>query len=238
MSFKKIISCFIFILSVYFLYPQDDLLGAKQLLQKFSDIMKSSIRDYQADIKWTIDNNIQKGTLFFKNPQKLRINFTEPGGQVICTNGYILWVYIDYMNLALKQEVLQKDKVKGEDGSVQSLVNPVLLSPVGFDRFLSDYSIEYQDTTSKVDYKDGTKVYKLKLIRWKSLRSGFNTVYLTIQENGLVRRVEAVTASYRKVILELDNIQLNKNLGDSTFNYEPPAQANTIENFISNQGEN
>jgi outer membrane lipoprotein-sorting protein len=141
------------------------------------------------------------------------------------------------MNLALKQEIMQKEKVKSDEGKTQTLVNPILLSPVGYDRFLADYSVEYEDNASKTDYKDGTKVYKLKLMRWKSLKSGFNTVILTIQDNGLMRRVEAITASFRKVILELDNVQLNKNLGDSIFNYEPPANANTVENFISNQGD-
>jgi outer membrane lipoprotein-sorting protein len=234
----KITIITIFLSVSLFVFSQDELLGAKQLLQKYSDMMKSSIRDYQSEVKWTIDNNTQKGTLFFKNPQKLRINFSDPSGQVICSNGYILWVYIDYMNLVLKQEIMQKEKVKSEDGKTQTLVNPILLSPVGYDRFLAEYSVEYQDTTSKTEYKDGTKVYKLKLIRWKSLKSGFNTIFLTIQDNGLMRRVEAITASFRKVILEIDNVQLNKNLSDSIFNYEPPASANTVENFISNQGEN
>ena len=235
---RKLPVIFILISITLSVFSQDELLGAKQLLQKYSEAMKKNVKDYQADLIWTMDKNVSKGTLFFKNPQKLRINFSEPGGQVICTNGYVLWVYIDQMNLALKQEIMQKEKVKDDEGKTQTLVNPILLAPVGFDRFLNDYSIEYQDTTSKTDYKDGTKVYTLKLLRWKSVKSGFNTIILTIQDNGLIRKVEAITASYRKTVLELDNIQVNKNIGDSVFNYEPPASANLVENFISNQGEN
>jgi outer membrane lipoprotein-sorting protein len=239
MKIKRLFLLFIiFCFSQIFLYSQDELIGAKELLEKFSNSFKANIKDYQADIKWSQDSNSQKGVVYFKNPQKLRINFTEPSGQVICSNGYLLWVYIENLNLLLKQEILQKDKVKGADGKMRSIINPILLNPVGYDRFISDYSVEYQDVKTKVDYKDGSKVYRLKLIRWRSLRGGFNTLLVTVQENGLIRRVEGITANYRHLVLEIDNIKTNINVNDMIFNYEPPAHVNTVENFISNQGDN
>lgn len=236
---KKIfVLLFLFSSLTLFLYSQDDLISAKDLLQKLSANFKASVKDYEADIKWIQDKDTQKGTIFFKNPQKIRINFTDPSNQVICSNGYMLWVYIDYLNLILKQEILQKDKVKGDDGKTQTIVNPLLLNPMGYDRFLTDYAIEYNETKTQVDYKDGTKVYQLKLFRWKSSKSSFNTILLTISaSDGFIRKVEGITAAYKKIILEIDNIKLNKNISDLTFNYEPPAHANTVENFITNQGD-
>ncbi|OHD12825.1 MAG: hypothetical protein A2Y34_01665 [Spirochaetes bacterium GWC1_27_15] len=227
-----------FIFSICFIFSEEELISGKELLQRFSNNFKANVKDYEAEIKWTLDANLQKGIVYFKNPQKLRINFTEPQGQVICTNGYMLWVYIDYLNLILKQEILEKDKSKTNDGKTQTIVNPVLLNIVGYDKFLTEYSIEYDGVKTKVDYKDGTKVYKFKLLRWRSSKSGFNVIYLTIQEDGLIRRVEGITATYKRIILELDNIKLNNNVSDLVFNYEPPAHANTVENFITNQGDN
>ena len=60
---------------------------------------------------------------------------------------------------------------------------------------------------------------------------------MTVEESGLIRKVEGVTAAYRNVILELDDIEINKNISDLVFNYEPPAHASTVENFITKQGE-
>jgi len=235
---KLLVIVIFFFFSFSFITAQDDLIGAKELLEKLSGSFKSNIKDFQADIKWSQDNNSQKGVLFFKNPQKLRINFTEPSGQVICTNGYTLWVYLEHLNLLLKQDILYKEKSRSSDGKVQTVVSPILLNPVGFDRFLSDYSVEYQEAKGKVDYKDGSKVYKFKLIRWRSLRGGFNTLLISVQDNGFIRRVEGITANYKHVILEIDNIKPNNGVNEELFNYDSKAHANTVENFISNQGDN
>ncbi|MBR3731490.1 MAG: hypothetical protein IKN25_02470 [Spirochaetales bacterium] len=58
-------------------------------------------------------------------------------------------------------------------------------------------------------------------------------VYLTIEENGLIRRVEGITAAYKKIILEIDNIKTNVGISDLVFDYELPAGANVVDNFIS-----
>lgn len=231
-------SIFIIFLTVLFnsaLFPQEELLSAKELLQRISDNFKINIQDYQANIKWIQKDQTQIGTLYFKNPQKMRIDFSDPKGQVICTNGYELWLYVEYLNLILHQKLLEKEKKKDEEGKTELIENPILIDAVGLDRFLTDYSIEYFETKEKVFYKDNTKVYKLKLIRWRSSKNGFNTVYLTVQDNGLIRKVEGVTAAYRHIVLEIDDIEINKNIGDLTFNYKPPPHANTVENFITTQ---
>ncbi|HOV12977.1 MAG TPA: outer-membrane lipoprotein carrier protein LolA [Spirochaetota bacterium] len=236
---KKCFILFLFLfVTIYFSFSQDELVSAKELLQKLSVSFKSNVKDLEAEIKWIQDKETQKGTLFYKNPQKIRINFTDPSNQVICSNGYMLWVYIDYLNLILKQEILQKEKTKTEEGKSQTVINPLLINPVGYDRFLTEYAIEYNETKTQVDYKDGSKVYQFKLFRWKSSKGGFNTILLTISAtDGLIRRVEGITATYKRITLELDNIKLNKNISDITFNYEPPAHANTVDNFITNQGD-
>jgi outer membrane lipoprotein-sorting protein len=234
---KKYFFIFCFVVFIFSAYGEDELLSAKDLLQKYSDSFKKNVADYEADITWTQDNNVQKGKVYFKNPQKLRINFTEPNRQVICTNGYYLWVYIDYLSLVLKQEILAKEKTKNSDGKIETVVNPILINPMGFDKFLTSYSIEYFETKNVSEYKDGSKVYTLKLLRWRSSKNGFNTVFLTIQDNGIIRKIEGITAAYKKITLEIDNLKLNSKISDLLFNYEPPASANVVDNFISNQGD-
>jgi outer membrane lipoprotein-sorting protein len=232
---KKLIIFTILLSGFFTAYSQEDLISAKDLLQKFSDMFKTGVKDYIADVKMTQEGDTFKGVLYFKNPQKLRINFTEPKRQVICTNGYMLWVYLEYLNILLKQELMFKEKMRTEEGQLQNVINPVMLNVIGYDKLVSDYSVEYNETKSKSEYKDGTKVYKLKLIRWKTT-TGINTIFLTVQDNGLIRKVEGITSVYRKVTIELDNIRVNSGVGDNRFEYDAPAHANTIENFITNQG--
>lgn len=231
-----------FLFSVVFTTgAQEQLVGAKDLLKSISDHYRETVKDFEATVKWSQDNEVQEGRLWFKNPQKLRIDFDTPKGQVLCSNGYEFWVYIDTMNVTLHQEILQKEKKREGDGKMVTVDPAILTVPVGYDRFLKEYAIEYVDAKNLMDYDDGSgnisKVYKLKLIRWRSSQNGFNMVYLTIQPDGLIRKVEGITAAYKKIVFELNGYKINQGIPDLKFEYEPPAHANTVKNFISKQGD-
>ncbi len=221
-----------------FAEDEEELLSAKDLLNKFSNNFRKNIQDYEADITWTQGDQINKGKVQFKNPQKVKIVFSEPNKQEIISNGYELWVYIDYLRIVLRQQILEKEKKKNADGKMETIVNPILINPIGYDKFMSNYSIEFFESKNKVDYKDGKKVYKLKLLRWRSSKNGFNVVYLTVEENGLIRRIEGITAAYKTIILEIDNIKTNVGISDLIFDYELPSGANVVDNFISKQDSN
>lgn len=241
------VACLIIFIFINIMHSQEELLSAKTLLEKLSESFKTNVRDLKADIKLTQGNTISTGTLYFKNPQKVKIDFTDPPNQVICSNGYELWVYIPYLNIVLHQNILERERAKtDEDKDEKSdtatnetteepemITNPILLNPVGLDKFLTEYSIEYFETKEKINYKDNTKVYQFKLIRWRSTKHGFNAIYLTIQDNGIIRKVKGITASYKQIVLELDKIELNTNISDLKFNYEPPAHTSTVDDFIN-----
>ncbi len=236
--------------SVNILLPQEELLSAKTLLEKLSESFKTNVRDLKAEITLSQGNSNSTGVLLFKNPQKVRIDFTDPANQVICSNGYELWVYIPYLNIVLHQDILAKERLKSdEDEDAQDnnkpnsnsepeaeekiTTNPILLNPVGLDKFLTEYAIEYHETKEKINYKDNSKVYQLKLIRWRSSKHGFNVIYLTVQDNGIIRQVKGITAAYKQIKLDIDKIQLNTNISDLKFDYEPPAHTSTVDDFIN-----
>ena len=247
-DFSDIFTIVTIFICINILHSQEELLSAKTLLEKLSESFKIDIRALKAEIRLVQGNTTSTGVLYFKNPQKIRINFTEPPNQVICSNGYELWVYIPYLNIVLHQDILERERIKDYENDEkinkenkekkeikepEIITNPILLNPVGLDKFLTEYSIEYHETKEKINYKDNTKVYKLKLIRWRSTKHGFNVIYLIIQENGIIRKVSGVTASYKQIILELDKIELNTNISDLKFNYEPPAHTSTVDDFIN-----
>lgn len=258
MKFIKV-SIYIFAMTFLlnnFIYSADELLSAKELLEKISASSKSSIKDLEADFKWMQNENVQEGKIYFKNSQRLRLNFTNPSNQVMCTNGYDLWFYLPTHNFVLKQTLMHKEKKQTETESDpvtentksknknnskeksenQDSASALFFNPVGFDNFLSNYAIEFHESKTLVDYK-GYKVYQFKLIRWRSTRNGINVIYMTVDPNGIMRKIEGITAAYRKIVIEFENIKLNSNLPDLLFNYEPPAHARTLDNFITNQGE-
>ena len=228
----------VFILLIAFgLYAQEEVMSAQDLLNRLSDNAKTNIKNMEAQMQWVQAGTTQKAKVYFKNPQKLRIDFSEPEGQVICTDGYELLVYIPSLNIVLRQNILKKDKTKDEDGNTQIIENPILVNPVGLDHFLKNYAISYHETKSKTKLEDGSEVYQFKLIRWQSSPNGFNRVYLYVQDNGIIRKAEGITAAYQKITLLIDNVKINQEISKTAFEYEPPAHTNTVDDFILNQGD-
>lgn len=220
------------IFSIFNVFCEEQLLSAKDFLTSLSDKFRENVEDMVADIAILTGDEVQSGTIKFKNPQKLYITLTEPQKQEICTDGYDLWVYIQNLNLLLQQRVQDKKKEKNENEETILVETPIMINPVGYERFIRDYSIQYLESRSKVKDEDGEYVYKLKLIRWQTSKNGFNVVYLTIKEDGIIKKVEGINAAYRKFTIQLDNIKTNVGLDNSEFNYEKPAHVNTIDNFI------
>ena len=227
---------FVFILLIHYgASGQEQLVGAKNMLLQISSLYKEKIQDYSATITWTQDDKIQKGNIRFKNPQKMRIDFSDPKGQIIVTNGYEFFIFIEHMNLLLQQDLISREKERSDDGKLEIKTPEVLSVPVGYDKFVTDYAIEYLASKNTIEHTDGTQVYQFKLIRWKSSQQGFNAINLTIQPNGLIRKVEGFTAAYKKVILEFDDYTINTGLSDLVFEFNPPAHANKVSNFITKQ---
>ncbi len=208
-----------------------ELVSAKELLQSMSANFKKNVSDYQASIKWIQGDTTQSGTLKFKNPQKMRIDFTD--GQIICSDGYELWIFIANQNLLLKQELQVKEKKTGDDGKLKIVDTPLMTNFVGLDRLISEYAVEYTGTKKAETYKDGKIVYNFKLARWKTPRSGISVINLTVQEDGFIRKVEAFTTTFRKIVMEFDDIKANVGFNNLIFTYENPGLVNTINNFMS-----
>ena len=72
---SKLFFCFLFCSILIHLNAQEQLLGAKDLLASISETYKTTIKDFEAQVTWTQEKDVQTGTLWFKNPQKLRIDF-------------------------------------------------------------------------------------------------------------------------------------------------------------------
>ena len=80
---------FVFLVSVAW---SQGIVTAAQFFDSVSE-QYGRIEDYQAKIVITQGSKVMEGTIFYKKPNLIRINFTNPRDQVIVMDGEMLAVY-------------------------------------------------------------------------------------------------------------------------------------------------
>lgn len=181
------------------------------------------VKDYIAQVSVTVEKEVMEGTLFYKIPNLLRIDFSNPEDQVLVTDGKKLTLYIPQYRVVMSQTLKRRS----------SAAIAAMASRQGLLLLKRNYSIAYLQSPSPVplDEKSKEMVTKLKL-SWKSSDEGFRELILSVNSEGLIRRIEGITVGYQKIVFDFRNIRLNQNIPESRFRYDPPASANVIENFL------
>jgi outer membrane lipoprotein-sorting protein len=181
------------------------------------------IQDYSATISITQGETIMKGKLYYKNPNLLRIDFTEPEDQVLVTNGVELTIYIP------KYEVILVQKLKRR--SQAALAN--MASEQGLNLLKKNYGVAYLSGPNLIPLEEGSKemVRKLKL-ESRSTAEGFRQIVLAVGRTGLIRRITGVTIGYEEFVLDLTDIIVNQNIPDTRFEYDSPPYANVYRDFL------
>jgi outer membrane lipoprotein-sorting protein len=196
----------------------------------------SSISDYIAEVEMTTPEQSLSGTLFYRRPNLVRIDFTEPEGQVLVSDGETLEVYIPEYNVVLQQNLTGTSGGNAVAG---------LASSDGLKLMRENYSIAYLDSPDPVPLDDpedaetdGTgssePVTKLRLT-WRSTSEGFRQLILSIDEDRLIRRIVGVTVGYEEVQFDFLDVRLNQNIPTARFDYEAPASANLFSDFLFEQ---
>ena len=187
----------------------------------------AAVEDYQADIEIRREDTEMKGVLFYKSPDMIRINFSEPEDQVLALDGELLSVYIPKLQVIMEQKVEKDGSAVGSGASIASREGLKLLK--------QNYSIAYLKSPEPVnldeDDNESEKVVKLKLI-WRSTDESFRQIDLSIGENGLIRRMIGYDEEYNEMQFDFMNIIVNQNIPDARFKFDGPASANVYENFL------
>jgi outer membrane lipoprotein-sorting protein len=181
------------------------------------------IQDYSARIRITQGDTEMAGKLYYKSPNLLRIDFSEPPDQVLVTDGEQLTVYIP------KYEVILEQKLKRR--SQAALAN--MASEQGLHLLKKNYGVAYLTGPEWVPLEEGSKesVRKLKLTS-RSNAEGFRQIVVCVARNGLIRRITGVTLNYEEFVFDLTEIVVNQNIPDTRFQYDSPAYANVYQNFL------
>ena len=208
------------------------------------------IEDYTADITIKSEEQISLGILSYQRPNRIRIDFEEPPGQILVSDGEVLQVYIPHFNVVLQQRLRRR--------SDESLA--ALASEQGLDLLERNYSIAYLDTPDLVpldsprddadsddeesaedqpeqdepeqDLPEGTlMVTKLKL-DWKTNREGYRQLILSVTEDLFIRRIIGITLNYEEIQFDFEDVQTNQGIPETRFEYDAPASANLFNNFL------
>jgi outer membrane lipoprotein-sorting protein len=181
------------------------------------------IQDYTAIISITQGETVMSGTLYYKNPNLLRIDFTEPEDQVLVTNGSELTIYIPRYEVILVQKLRRRSQA--------ALAN--MASEQGLNLLKKNYGVAYLSGPEFLPLEEGSdeQVRKLKL-ESGSTAEGFRQIVLAIGRTGLIRRITGVTIGYEEFVLDLTDIVVNQNIPDARFEYDSPPYANVYNDFL------
>ncbi len=183
------------------------------------------IEDYIADVTITSEQSQLSGSLEYRIPNQLRIDFDEPTGQVMVSDGEMLQVYIPQYNVVLRQSLRRRS-----DADLATMANEQ-----GLNLLRENYSIAFLDSPDAVpldeDDEDSEMVTKLRL-NWRTTDQGFRQLIISVTDDLLIRRIVGVTSNYEEVRFDFENLRINQGIPDTRFEYEAPSSANNFDNFL------
>ena len=180
----------------------------------------SEVQDYEADVTIIIGKTEMSGRVSYKQPEMLRIDFSDPAEQVVLFNGSDLTIYLPGSSAILEQNV------SGNEANAATAEGLSLMR-----RY---YTVAYQSGQDAVPLDDGSDEMVVNLLlQRRSATESFREIKLSVDPSTkLIRRVHATTAQDEDYIFDIFNYKLNSNISDQRFIYDPPSSANNYNNFL------
>ncbi|HPL17518.1 MAG TPA: outer-membrane lipoprotein carrier protein LolA [Spirochaetota bacterium] len=176
---------------------------------------------YQANFTIMSDKggrtNQQTGTIKYKAHNKLCIEFSQPYGQKIVSNGKTMWIYIPSMNVVAEQDL------NSESGIFTTG------SRSGLNWLFSKYHYRFASKEQPETQDDGTKRYTL-ILKQKESRSGYRKMKLWVLERYFIVRAQGETSTGKKVDIKFSELKTNVSLPNGIFKFDVPSRARVIKN--------
>ncbi len=188
-----------------------------------SDFFKSvsdyyaSFYDYTCTVSIQMGSSYQNGTMYFKRPELVRIDFTRPAGEVFNFDGESLQIYLPGQNAILEQSVTGRSQ-----------------GALGLSLIRRYYTIQYEVSQEPVPLDEGSSVMVVNLIcTRRSASEAFKTIKLSISpKSKLIVRAKAESQSGDTYIIDFSNYSVNVGLSARRFIYDAPSSANNFNNFL------
>ncbi|MBN1799727.1 MAG: outer membrane lipoprotein carrier protein LolA [Spirochaetales bacterium] len=209
--------CF-FVLMICGNLSAEDITTAQEFLTKVSDVY-ASLYDYAASIRITKGDVVQNGFLMYSNRNLLKIEFSNPPGQIVLVDGEKLSIYVPRYGIILEQ------RYSASGANVASAKGLTLL----LDNYMVAYAVK---GTVPLDKDSNVMVTKLLLTPYSGSTEGFKQIILYIDSNYLIRRVEGTTVQMEKIVFDFYGIRLNVGIPLTKFDFDPPAMTNVYPDFL------
>jgi outer membrane lipoprotein-sorting protein len=199
-----------------------DIVTAEQFFDAVSQ-KYGSIEDYTAQITIVHGETTMKGTVYYKAPNLLRINFSEPEDQVLVVNDEQLMLHLPLHHVVMRQSLGR--------GSGAGLAG--MASEKGLQLMKRSYSVAFLEGPGEMPLEEGSDimVHKLKLV-WRTPGEGFRQIEMSVTEDMMIRRMVGITGNYERFQFDFTNIRTNQNIPGSRFEFEEPPSAYRIDNFL------
>jgi outer membrane lipoprotein carrier protein len=182
----------------------------------------ADLRSVRADFRQTITNPItgsdlvSRGVLLRKDPAFLSINFTDPSGDRIVSDGKSLWIYLP--SSAPGQVI----KTSAKANNALAMVDPGGV-------FLSSPASRYSMSSGGTETIAGRRMNVVNLVPKNS--NGIFTkakVWVDAATN-LIRQFEVVDSNGLKRVVTITSIQPNASLSAPDFRFTPPKNVRVLD---------
>ncbi len=186
-----------------------------------------TIEDYKARITITRSDQVLTGMLYYRKPNLMRIDFSDPAEQVLVVNDEKLMLHLPQHHVVMQQELTPHSQA-----GLTSMA-----SSQGLNMLKQAYSVAFFEGPQLVplDEESDESVRKLKLA-WRKPGEGFRQIVMSVNNDMMIRRMEGLTAEYEQFRFDLMDIEVNQGIPAARFDYDSPPSAYQIDNFLFTPG--
>ena len=223
---------FIYFVSLFFLHSQVKTLHkwhspasiVKKVIKNFD-----SIKTYKANFSIEIRKSKKlkkktKGICYYKNPGKIRYDFSSPVKDQIVSNGKFLWIYLKNRRVVGIQDL----KIDSHKKTNQLLYR----SKSSLKRLFKKYHYKFNsvEQPTKISEKDPNEYFVL-LLEQREKVGGYEKILLFINsETYFIQKAISYDGRGKEVNFSLYNIEFDIDIEEEKFNYRPPPNIRTIKN--------
>ena len=227
----------IIIIKMIVLFAQvaaEDIMNAEIFFGRVSE-KYSEIKDFESliiisQVGSDGEEMTMEGTLWFKSPDLLRIDFSEPQDQVLVLNKEKFILYLPVYEVSMEQ-ILSENS---EGGSRRPESLETIVSLKGLHYLADNYLVAWQEDPAPVPLTEDSEemVYKLKLTN-QGILENFRQIDICVSEDTkLIRKISSITRDYKEKLIDFIDIKINQNIPDIKFEYESPPYANVYNDFL------
>lgn len=214
MKFSKFFIIFIILNKLYSENPphnwQSHSMVARKIIEKYE-----SFDNYKAEFVIQTKNKTMRGISYYQKPGKIRFEFYQPNGDLMISDGKILWIVIPSQRLVGKQDL--KLDVKDEDNKPIFAVMP----GSGIRHLFTKYHYKFDDIHQPKEINN--KKYFVMDLEQKVKIGGYRNIKLFINaENYFIEKAIAEGSFGVQTTIEFSNIKTNTEIEGKLFQFQPP----------------